>query len=96
MTSLPSSSSLLMVGLDGGPQIPVGLLVLIALVLGVGLAARLLWEHLRQGHKTPRAGLWRRVRLRRHPGAGFAGRWELWRRYGLGLPARSPGSPGPA
>lgn len=80
----PFPASLLTMSVSGGPEVPWGLIILIALVLGAGLAIQLLWTTARQGRKTPRTGLWRRVRFRRHPGPGFAGRWELWRRYGLG------------
>ncbi|GII59416.1 hypothetical protein Pth03_78050 [Planotetraspora thailandica] len=65
------------------PGISTGFLVTLAVVLLGGIAVRMAWESARRGHQRPRAGLWRRVRMRRHPGAGFAGRWELWRRYGL-------------
>ncbi|MFB9627074.1 type IV secretory system conjugative DNA transfer family protein [Nonomuraea helvata] len=69
---------------SAAPEIPVKFIILLVAILLGALALRLLWDWMRRGHETPRAGLWRRLRMRRHPGAGFAGRWELWRRYGLG------------
>jgi type IV secretion system protein VirD4 len=34
------------------------------------------------GQRRSRVSLWIRLRLRVHPGPGFATRWDLWRRYG--------------
>jgi type IV secretory pathway TraG/TraD family ATPase VirD4 len=57
--------------------------------IGVGLAAAVIAGagysiHQRGlGRSMPKVSLWRKLRLRWHPGPGFASRYELWRRYGL-------------
>jgi len=58
------------------------LAVVIACVLIV-LAVRAGIRRLRYGRRRQWLSLWLRLRLRLHPGAGYASAWSLWRRHGL-------------
>lgn len=59
------------------------LVALIAVcVLALGLVRSGL-RRIRYGRRRPWLSLWLRLRLRLHPGPGFASAWSLWRRHGL-------------
>ena len=49
----------------------------------VAVKVRGKWLFLRYGPREPRLPLNWRVRLRLHPGPGWAGRWSCWRAHGL-------------
>lgn len=71
-----------------GPGVAMFRLLVIVLpaavtVLGAAAWARGLLRRLRYGPRRPHLSLPARVRLRLHPGPGWAGWWSRWREHGL-------------
>ncbi|MGI5162717.1 type IV secretory system conjugative DNA transfer family protein [Microbispora sp. CA-102843] len=68
---------------DEAGGLPLGVVLLLIAVVVAGVTAAAALGRLHRLMRDPQMRVWLRVRWRRHPGPGFATRWDMWRRYGL-------------